>query len=644
MKLPSIEKSNKNNPTSILTEKYRIIQDQKNQSPSFKSNSFQSKMKEIKEIKIYLKDKFIQKEIDDQFLKDVEKEFAEQYLLKMKIFPTKILIKKILKLCPLKNCDFQLYDETIFINYKEKNVKALHIFPVFERKEKKFKNLLQNYNINTIKTDKNNISRNESKFFPNNKTINYSNKKTSNKYQFNNFQYIKKNKYNQLSIETSPMNKNFLGTEGNFSSKKEKSQINKNSFTTINTNTDTDFLYNRDKIDDLFLKYRENVANLKLFSNKKSIMKIDLSPKNIRTRYISSESNWSNKVYENKGKLSTISKSILSYKNVLNNEKYFFDLRHMKNLTENIIKEINEPINPQIELIIKDVNYIIDNFPFDEFIHIKNDNQIVNESKNINDESYIFSLNKIKINNKKDYLQVLKALASNDSCRIIILCINLIYWVVFGGNNYTQIDSNTKELLYLKLMKEWELMSSKFISSKLFYKIFTPLFIIICRIEIENFYVRKYIGLFGDKRNKRIFLKKANAIISEIFDKHGYMNTLNLFCQKREEFNKKFRTNNIGHYKNKLYATSNFVEILFGNGDEKLKDENEIKEKENYIANYKQKYFSFYLDKMNNHLKRRNLEPIFKIKFKSNVQTDESNVLDIKPKENESNTDEMKIV
>ena len=631
MKLPSIENTSKHNNPSILKEKYKIIHDQKNQSSSsFKSSSFLTKMKEVKEVKIYLKDKFIKKEIDDQFLKDVEKEYAEQYLLKMKIFPTKLLMKKILKFCPLKNCDFQLYDETIFINYREKNVKSLHIFPVFKRKEKKL-NYFGNYNLNTIKTETNNFSRNYNKTLANNKTITSTNKILNN-ILFNNFDKTRKNKYNHLSIETSPVNKTYFGTEENFSNKKNISLINKKSFNTINTNTNTDLLYNRDKIEDLFIKYRENVTNSQLFSNKKSIIKVDLSPENIRSKYFSSESNWSNKTFENKGKLSTISKSILSYKNVLNNEKYFFDLRIVKNLTENILKEINEPINPQLELIIKDINYILDNFPFDEFIHIQNKNQDQNESKDVNNNN--IPINKIVIKNKKEYLMILKALSSNDSCRIIILCINLIYWIIFGGNNSIQIDTNTKELIYLKLMKEWELMSSKFINKTLFYKIFVPLFIILCRLEVENFYLRKYINLFEDKRNKSIFLKKANAIISEIFDKHGYMNSLNLFCQKRDEFDKKFRMNNIARYKNKLYATSNFVEILFRNGEENLKSENEIKEKENFIANHKKKYFSFYLEKMNNHLKRRNLEPIFKIKFKSNEQKEESNLFDIKYKEN----------
>ena len=637
MKLPNIEQINKQIKHSLINEKFKIIPETKTQSTSIKTNSFFSRMKEIKEIKIYLKDKFIQKEIDDQFLTDIEKEYAEQYLLKMKEFPTKNLINKILRLCPLKNCDFQLYDESIYINYDEKNVKSLHIFPVFERKTKKM-NFFRNYNINIINTNKNNKSIFDNSNHNRNNTITYSNNNIS-LYKFNRLNKSKKNKHNHLSIETSPSFKNFLSTEGNINSKKSPINRNKN-FKIENDilkNTNTDLLYNREKIDELFAKYRENVTNLQLFSNKKSGIKVDLSPEIIRQKYLSSESNWSNKTFENKGKLSKISKSILSYKNVLNNEKYFFDLIKVKNLTTEIIQEIKEPINPQIELIIKDVNYILDNFPFDEFIHIKENIQLMNESKEINESRGGINLNKIIVKNKKEFVSILKTLSSNDSCRIIILLINLIYWIIFGGNNTIQIDSNTKELLYLKLMKEWEMISSKFLNKTVFYKIYIPLFIIICRIEIENFFVRKYINLFEDKKNKTVFFKKANAIISEIFDKHGYMNTFNLFCRKKDdEYNNKFKVNNIGNYKNKLYATSNFVELLFRNDMDNFENETEIKEKENFIAKHKEKYFSFYLDKMNKHLKRRNLEPIFKIKFKPDEQKEEVNILKLKSNEYDS--------
>ena len=637
MKLPNIEQINKQKKHSLINEKFKIIPETKTQSTSIKTNSFFSRMKEIKEIKIYLKDKFIQKEIDDQFLTDIEKEYAEQYLLKMKEFPTKNLISKILRLCPLKNCDFQLYDESIYINYDEKNVKSLHIFPVFERKTKKM-NFFRNYNINIINTNKNNKSIFDNSNHNRNNTITYSNNNIS-LYKFNRLNKSKKNKHNHLSIETSPSFKNFLSTEGNINSKKSPINRNKN-FKIENDilkNTNTDLLYNREKIDELFAKYRENVTNLQLFSNKISGIKVDLSPEIIRQKYLSSESNWSNKTFENKGKLSKISKSILSYKNVLNNEKYFFDLIKVKNLTTEIIQEIKEPINPQIELIIKDVNYILDNFPFDEFIHIKENIQLMNESKEINESRGGINLNKIIVKNKKEFVSILKTLSSNDSCRIIILLINLIYWIIFGGNNTIQIDSNTKELLYLKLMKEWEMISSKFLNKTVFYKIYIPLFIIICRIESENFFVRKYINLFEDKKNKTVFFKKANAIISEIFDKHGYMNTFNLFCRKKDdEYNNKFKVNNIGNYKNKLYATSNFVELLFRNDMDNFENETEIKEKENFIAKHKEKYFSFYLDKMNKHLKRRNLEPIFKIKFKPDEQKEEVNILKLKSNEYDS--------
>ena len=147
--------------------------------------------------------------------------------------------------------------------------------------------------------------------------------------------------------------------------------------------------------------------------------------------------------------------------------------------------------------------------------------------------------------------------------------------------------------------------------------------------------MRKYIYLFEDKNNKTTFFKKANAIISEIFDKNGYMNTFKLFCKKKDdEINNKFKVNNIGNYKNKLYATSNFVELLFRNETDNYKKEIEIKEKEKFIEKHKQKYFSFYLDKMNQNLKRRNLEPIFKIKFKTDDKKEETNFLKFKSNEN----------
>ena len=640
MKLPNIEQTNNNKNPSLIKEKYKIINKSKNSSSSFKPISFLSRMKEIKEVKIYLKEKFIQKEIDEQFLKDIENEYAEQYLLKMKIFPTKHFREKILKLCPLKNCDFQLYDETIFINYNEKNVKSLHIFPVLGRKGKKFKDLQLKIN-NNIKGDIKKYSRNNSNDFSRNKTITYG-KKNLSYFTVNKLYKKPRNKYNFLSLETSSSNKKISFRDDTFPKKKSLIKISRNrNLYTINSNTNTEYLYNKEHVDDLFAKYRENVANLQLFNNKKSTIKVNLSPENIRTNYISSESNWSNKVYENRGKLTKISKSILSYKNVLNNKKYFFDLRYVKTLSLDIIEEVKEPINPQIELIIKDINYILDNFPFDEFIHIKDNIQIKNDSKEETEQNINTNLNKIIIKSKKEFIYILKTLSSNDSCRIIILLINLIYWIIFGGNNSIQIDDNTKELLYFKLMKEWETMSSNFINKTIFYKIYIPLFIIICRIEIENFFDRKYIKLFEDKKNKLIFLKKANAIISEIFDKHGYMNTFNLFCKKSNEFNKKLNFNNIGHYKNKLYATSNFVEMLFRNDTNNLKEDIDIKEKENFINKYKQKYFSFYLDKMNKHLKRRNLEPIFKIKFKPNEQKEEINILDIKPKKDYKHLDDI---
>ena len=94
------------------------------------------------------------------------------------------------------------------------------------------------------------------------------------------------------------------------------------------------------------------------------------------------------------------------------------------------------------------------------------------------------------------------------------------------------------------------------------------------------------------------------------------MNTFNLLCGNQNEFNKKFHPNYLPRYKSKLYSTSNFVDILFRNENKNIRTDSfeDVKEKKDFIMKQKADYFNFYLNKMNNILKKRNLEPIFKIR------------------------------
>ena len=613
MKLPNIEKSNpqmsKNKKNhSLIKQKYKIVN---NEESVFKLDTFINKMKEVKELKIYLKENFNKQEIDDVFMKDIELEYAEQFLMKMKVYPTKEMIRKILKLSPLKLCDFELHNEFIYVNEKEKYIKVIHIFPVYGRKEKNFKtiNINPNKRKSIIINNLNDLSKNQ------NYTTSESNlifeKLNLKRNPIKNLSRDIKNRTNFNSIETSPGQKvknikSFFGTGDHFANRKGINILRRTNF---QVNTNRDFLYNKERIDEIFNKDRENVLNVLLFSNQKSSMKVDLSPENIKEKYISSEPNWSTQTMENKGKLSRISKSILTSKNVLNNEKYFFNLVDLDKLTTEIMEEVNEPLDIQVELVIKDLNYILEYFPLEEFVEIK-------RNENLKMDIRSDFTNRINVNNREDLLKILKIINSLDSCRVIGLCANLIYWIIFGGNANIQVDSNTKELIYLKLMKEWESIENKFNNKNLFYKVFVPLFIIIMRIEIENIFRRKYINLFKSKKNETEVLKRTNAVISEIFDKHGYMNSFSIFYGKQSEFNKKIKKNYMPRYKNKLFATSNFMDILFRNENDNLRSNSfeNIREKQSFIFNHKVDYFNYYLNKINSGLVKRNLEPIFKVR------------------------------
>ena len=101
MKLPLINSSKLKPSKLLIKEKYKIVQDSNN-SKEQKLDSFNNKLNEVQEIKIYLSKSFNAYDVDETFIKDMELEYAEQYLNKMEMLPTKELIKKLLSLRPLE--------------------------------------------------------------------------------------------------------------------------------------------------------------------------------------------------------------------------------------------------------------------------------------------------------------------------------------------------------------------------------------------------------------------------------------------------------------------------------------------------------------------------------------------------------------
>ena len=90
MKLPVI-RSFKSNSPKLIKDKYKITNN--NSSLEDKLESFTNKLNEVQEIKIYLSKNFTAYDVDEAFIKDMEMEYAEQYLNKLQMLPTKSLIK-----------------------------------------------------------------------------------------------------------------------------------------------------------------------------------------------------------------------------------------------------------------------------------------------------------------------------------------------------------------------------------------------------------------------------------------------------------------------------------------------------------------------------------------------------------------------
>ena len=573
--LPKLSKSNTSSINSL-----KSIDDIESLKKNF--NPFFSKISKIYEIKIYLKNTFHKTDIDDKFISELEKEYAEQFLIKIDYLPTKDLIKKILTLKPIELCDFHLSTENVKINDKEKNVKIIHIYP----------------NNNNKISNENNQNKN---FFIKNS-------------DFENFLLKKKIKPKKLT----PLN-----------------QIKNNT-----TNKDN-LIYNKEKIDDLFSKAKDDIIDKQLFFNEKSSMNIDFSINNIRKNYIIISSTNFNENLNTKSKLTNISKSI-NTNNILLNENYKFPILSIENLNEDILKEITQPIEIPIELIMKDINYILDKLPIEDLITYENDNkEDDSNNKNNNYNPFYF---KILIKNKEELINVYHHLQSNTVYRIIGLTLNLIYWIIFGNTNNIQIDYSTKQYIYLKLLKEINFCKSSFINKKLMTKIFFPLLIIVMRIESDNIFTIKFKKLFANEKNKFLALKLINNVISEIFDPYNYYNTFSIISVNPSYLRHKFSKSILPKFKNNMFSTSKLMENLFSNNNDFCNDNNnnsknkEIESRKNFIMNQKIGFFSDLLNKVNNSLKSRNLEPIFSVK-KNPLENENNKKLNVIDEENETNNE-----
>ena len=584
MKLPELKEMKKSTSLPQIKKKFKILSEEsKKELLLFTSNSLSHQMDKVREIKIFLNNDFHKGSVDFEFLKDIENEYAEQYLSKMGFLPTKYYIKKILETRPIESCDFLLSEEKVYMNDNYKDVKVIHIYPT---------------SLNNLDS-RNNMSYSKSPGNKNQKSMVF-NKKM-----------------------------NLKNIESVIKLRKKKIDLHKIAVSEIKNNNilpRNDLVFNQENVQNLIGKAKEDIKEAKYFNTKEKI-NVDLSTQNIRNTYIinnkTKEDNNYNRFYNGRGRISNISKSSGFRKNILNDPKYIFHINSIENLTNEILDEVNEPLQTKVEVIIKDMNYILDHFPIDDFINI---GKLEKERILENDKDFNY---KINLDKYEDILFVLNILHSQPVYKLTGLTLNLIYWVVFGSDNNIQIDSNTKQLIFLKILDEMEVISEKIENKKILYEVFIPLLIIMIRIEADVYFSRKFEKLFHE--NKKKCMEFINEIITEIFDKHGYMNSFLTITGKSKELKDKMIKRALPRFKNKLYATSNYIEQIFNNdtnqifGKDNEKDKEkdnfldiitkkEIEQRKNFIKEQKVNYINNFMNKINTNLTRRRLKPIFNIR------------------------------
>ena len=568
-------------------------------------NPFKAHMEKVIEIRIYLKYNFHKNDIDEQFINDLEQEYATQFLEKMEFLPTKMNINKILKLRPLEQCDFHLTQEQV----RNKPVKLIHIYP--------------NTNINKNK----NKGKDKLKILLSNEYF----EETLNQ------NYQKSNKEDIIS-------------------KIKKREIKRDELN----------LFQRENVDNMISDARDEILDKQLYNQNlemtdKKLLTID----NIRDKYLNPNNKNileidSDKKMVAKAKFQNISGA---YKNdILTMEKYKFPFFNIE-LDRNILDEVTKPVDLPVEIIMKDVNFILDNFPIEELVDIddlekKEMSKTVSQFKNTSNRKQLYY--KIKSVKREDIIYIYKKLQNLKVYRIIGLTLNLIYWIVFGFINRFQIDKATKQYVFFKLLQEIKLLENGFKAKRLYNKIYIPLLILIVRIECENVFTHRFRQLFNKSENRKNALERINELITVIYDPHCYYNTFTIIGGNTSILKHKLSKKILPSYKSKTYVTSNFVDQLFTKfksvrnikmnkekGMEKELDKDfelEIWKKERkFIADSKTKFFGVLFNNVNQNLKKRNLEPIFSIKKGDKLKYDNNNNKDV-IKEIENDDEDEKII
>ena len=566
-------------------------------------NPFKAHMEKVIEVRIFLKYNFHKNDIDEQFINDLEQEYATQFLEKMEFLPTKQNINKILKLRPLEECDFHLTQEQV----RNKPVKLIHIYP--------------NTNIN----------------------------KTNNKGK-DKLKILLSNEYFEETLQQNYQKHNKEDIIG----KIKKREIKRDEL----------FLFQRENVDNMISDARDEILDKQLYNQNvgmtdKKLLTID----NIRDKYLNPNNKNileidSDKKMVAKAKFQNISGA---YKNdILTMEKYKFPFLNIE-LDRNILDEVTKPVDLPVEIIMKDVNFILDNFPIEELIDIddlekKEMSKTVSQFKNTSNRKQLYY--KIKSVKREDIIYIYKKLQNLKVYRIIGLTLNLIYWIVFGFINRFQIDKATKQFVFFKLLQEIKLLENGFKAKRLYNKIYIPLLILIVRIECENVFTHRFRQLFNKSENRKNALERINELITVIYDPHCYYNTFTIIGGNTSILKHKLSKKILPSYKSKTYVTSNFVDQLFTKfksvrnikmnkekGMEKELDKDfelEIWKKERkHIADSKTKFFGVLFNNINQNLKKRNLEPIFSIKKGDRLNYNNNNKNVIKEIENDDEDEKI---
>ncbi|CAI2360728.1 unnamed protein product [Moneuplotes crassus] len=145
-----------------------------------------------------------------------------------------------------------------------------------------------------------------------------------------------------------------------------------------------------------------------------------------------------------------------------------------------------------------------------------------------------------------DIIKALDEINSNKFARFTGLICHLVYWSVFGEINQVPLEDSYKKDLYIETVQVKTYFETKYAGKKKFTTLIMPLILLALRVMMEIIFKNAYPLFFSEPLNEKIGMKHINLVITKLLDPNLFCSRFSFFESDKESISLKYGQNKKG--------------------------------------------------------------------------------------------------